>query len=98
MGSFISYSLRYSGVFGRSTSLNPAVNLAMLRKKLMSQHQITARMDERRGLLKENPGTLLYDKGLKTQGPTEKLTGKIRSGLVEGKEKAKELIDKISLG
>jgi uncharacterized protein YjbJ (UPF0337 family) len=61
----------------------------------MNDDQVKGRADQVKGTIKEKTGQMTGNRDLEDEGTADKVSGKVRSGVGDAKEKAKDAIDKI---
>lgn len=60
----------------------------------MNKDQVSGRAEDVKGKIKEAVGKATDNDRLKAQGKTDQLTGKVKAGYGDAKEKVKDAIDK----
>jgi uncharacterized protein YjbJ (UPF0337 family) len=60
----------------------------------MNQDQVKGRLDQAKGKTKEVAGKVVGNEKLKNEGRVDQIAGKSQATYGDGKEKAKDLIDK----
>jgi len=60
----------------------------------MNKDQVSGRAEEVKGTIKEAVGKATDNDRLKAQGKADQLTGKVKAGYGDAKEKVKDAIDK----